>query len=113
MKAEWFAGRLAELRLGAGLSRKELADRAGMRSQAGIRNLEQGIYVPGWDTVLALCKVFGVTPDAFAQEPSGDVKLKAGRPKKATDPVPNGSKLSEKGPPDQGKPQRRRKPKRT
>ncbi len=48
MDPEWFAGRLRELREAAGYSRKELAERANLRSLAGIRDLEQGIRKPSW-----------------------------------------------------------------
>jgi XRE family transcriptional regulator, regulator of sulfur utilization len=91
MDAEWFAGRLRELREAVGLSRKELADKAGMRSEAGIRNLEQGIRKPSWETVLALCKALGVACDAFTHEPTDQPTGKAGRPRKTVveeaDPV--------------------------
>jgi transcriptional regulator with XRE-family HTH domain len=83
MKAEWFAGRLRELREQAGLSREQLADRAGMRSAAGIRNLEQGIRKPSWETVIALCKALNVKCDAFLQEPKEMVPLPPGRPRAA------------------------------
>ncbi len=70
IKAEWFAARLRELRTAAGLSRKELADRAGFQSEAGVRNLEQGIRKPAWETVVALCEALGVGCDAFLQPPA-------------------------------------------
>jgi transcriptional regulator with XRE-family HTH domain len=66
---DWFAGRLKELREKAGLSRRDLAKLAGMRSAAGIRNLEQGIRKPSWDTVIALCHAFNVGCDEFLQPP--------------------------------------------
>jgi transcriptional regulator with XRE-family HTH domain len=83
MKAEWFAGRLRELRERAGLSREQLADRAGMQSAAGIRNLEQGIRKPSWETVIALCQALDVKCDAFLQEPGDLPPLAPGRPRKA------------------------------
>jgi transcriptional regulator with XRE-family HTH domain len=83
MNAEWFAGRLRELREQAGLSRQQLADRAGMQSAAGIRNLEQGIRKPSWETVIALCKALNVKCDAFLQEPAALPPLAPGRPRKA------------------------------
>jgi transcriptional regulator with XRE-family HTH domain len=81
MKAEWFQGRLRELREAAGLSRQQLADKAGMKL-GGIRNLEQGVRLPTWDTVLSLCKALGVKCDAFTEEPADLPPLQAGRPKK-------------------------------
>jgi transcriptional regulator with XRE-family HTH domain len=85
VKPEWFAGRLRELREQAGLSRQQLADRAGMKSEAGIRNLEQGIRRPSWDTVLALCQALGVSCDAFTQPPGELPPPRVGRPRKAAD----------------------------
>ena len=84
MNAEWFAGRLRELREAAGLSREELAKRAGMKSPAGIRNLEQGIRQPAWATVIALCQALGVSCDAFLQPPGELPPPKSGRPRKPT-----------------------------
>lgn len=70
MKAEWFGGRLRELREARGLTRKELATRAGLRSEAGIRNLEQGVRAPSWPTVIALCQALGVTCEEFMKPPA-------------------------------------------
>jgi transcriptional regulator with XRE-family HTH domain len=83
MKPEWFAGRLRELREAAGLTRNGLAELAGLKSEAGIRNLEQGIRKPSWETVVALCKALGVTADAFLREPAGRPAAGPGRPRKA------------------------------
>lgn len=94
MNPEWFAGRLRELREKAGLSREELAELAGMKI-GGIRDLEQGVNQPRWETVLMLAKVLEVSCEAFNQPPSADLPpSKPGRPRKATDadteiPVPD------------------------
>jgi transcriptional regulator with XRE-family HTH domain len=79
----WFAGRLRELREQAGLSRKDLADRAGL-SEGGVRDLEQDHRRPSWETVLTLCSALGVDANAFAQQSAqtGE-KPKRGRPKKS------------------------------
>lgn len=77
---KWFAGRLRELREAAGLTRTQLADRARLRSEKGIRDIEQGLRMPYWDTVLALCDALGVTPDAFTQEPAERAPTGPGRP---------------------------------
>ena len=83
MSADWFAGRLRELRENAGLSRKELAERAGMQSEAGIRNIEQGIRKPSWETVIALAQALGVDCNAFTEPPAtGAPEPKGGRPRK-------------------------------
>jgi transcriptional regulator with XRE-family HTH domain len=80
---EWFAGRLREMRERADLSRKELADRAGL-SEGGVRDLEQAHRRPSWETVLALCGALAVDPNAFAQPPAQTTeKPKRGRPKKS------------------------------
>lgn len=84
MVKERFAARLRELREAAGLSRKELAAKAGLRSEGGIRDLEQGLRVPSWDTVLALAAALGVECTAFTEEPSTEATepRKPGRPRK-------------------------------
>ncbi len=84
MEARWFKDRLIELRAAAGMSRKELAERAGLQSEAGIRDLEQGRNLPSWEMVVALCKALSVSCDAFLQEPAGEHKLRPGRPRKDT-----------------------------
>jgi transcriptional regulator with XRE-family HTH domain len=81
MNPEWFAGRLKELREGAGLTRDELAERAGL-SKFGISDLEQGRRLPGWETVLLLCQALGVECTAFAQQPATSEKVGRGRPRK-------------------------------
>jgi transcriptional regulator with XRE-family HTH domain len=78
-----FAGRLKELRIAAGLTQKQLADKAAM-SQAGIADLEQGRNKPSWASVLALAAALGVDCRAFQQEPASDVQQGRGRPAKAT-----------------------------
>jgi transcriptional regulator with XRE-family HTH domain len=81
MQPEWFAGRLRELRARAGLSQQQLADKAGLKV-GGIRDLEQGRRIPGWDTVLALCTALNVGCDAFTQEPGDLPPPTPGRPRK-------------------------------
>jgi transcriptional regulator with XRE-family HTH domain len=88
MSAEWFAGRLRELREQAGLTQHQLGGKAGL-SQAGIADLEQGRRKPAWETVVALCRALGVTPDAFLQEPRAMPERRRGRPRKAgAEPAP-------------------------
>jgi transcriptional regulator with XRE-family HTH domain len=110
MEAEWFKDRLVELRMEAGLSRKDLAAKAGLQSEAGIRDLEQGRRRPGWETVVALCKALGVSCDAFLQEPTGQHKTRAGRPRKtdgaAGEAAPK--RQPEDMPPAQSKPRGRK-----
>lgn len=49
----------------------------------GVRNLEQGVRIPGWDSVLSLAKALGVECTAFTVEPASTEPHKPGRPKKA------------------------------
>lgn len=81
---EWFGSRLRELRERAGLSRPQLAERAGMRSEAGIRNLEQGLTNPTWETVIRIAKALGVDCTAFTQQPASESTEPArrGRPRR-------------------------------
>ena len=82
----WFGARLRELRTAAGLSRKALADAAGLK-EGGVRDIEQGRRMPGWPTVLALCNALGVKCEAFTQEPTADAEPpKRGRPRKPPEP---------------------------
>ena len=81
MGAEWFAGRLRELREQAGLTQKDLADRAGV-SKATVADLEQGRYAPSWPTVVSLAEALGVECTAFLQQPQPGVEVKLGRPRK-------------------------------
>jgi len=83
MNAEWFAVRLRELRTAAGLSREELAEKAGL-SKWGINDLEQGRRSPSWETVVELCKALNVGCDAFLQKPGAEAEAppKRGRPRK-------------------------------
>lgn len=88
--AGWFAGRLRELRIERGMTRDELAEKAGMK-QAGIANLEQGRSRPEWYSVIRLCIALGVSCSEF-QKPPADVESPGrGRPaKEAVKPVKKG-----------------------
>ncbi len=50
MNADWFAGRLRELREAKGLDRARLAEMSGM-TVGGLRDLELGVRSPTWRTV--------------------------------------------------------------
>lgn len=78
-----FAKRLRELRQEKGLSRKALAERAGFQSSAGIRDIEQGLNGPAWDTVVRIAEALGVSIDAFKEQASGGAPetSKPGRPR--------------------------------
>jgi transcriptional regulator with XRE-family HTH domain len=88
MEAKWFAGRLRELREGKGISREHLAESAAIKASA-VRDIEQGVYSPNWETVLALCQALGVSCEVFTQEPTERPPATPGRPKKPADePLP-------------------------
>ena len=59
-----FGARLKALRLAAGLTQEQLAERANMYSQH-ITRLETGGRSPTWETVLKLAKALGVSTDKF------------------------------------------------
>lgn len=75
-----FAARLRELREQAGLSQKDLADKAGL-SQAAVAHLEQGRNEPTWSSVLALADALGVPVEAFRQLSSPTSRRGRGRPR--------------------------------
>jgi transcriptional regulator with XRE-family HTH domain len=84
MKAEWFAGRLRELREAAGLTQQQLAERAGMAWRT-VTHLEGGDRKPTWETVVALCVALGVGSDEFLKPPAAPTGPRPrGRPRKAT-----------------------------
>lgn len=78
-----FGDRLRELRIEAGLTQKELAERSGLSFQA-VRDLEQGVnFDPGWSSVVAMAEALGVTLDAFLIPPKRVRKRPGrGRPRK-------------------------------
>jgi transcriptional regulator with XRE-family HTH domain len=72
-----FAERLRELRDKAGLSQEALAQKAGM-SVGTIRNYEQSVREPLWDSLFQLCRGLGVSCTMFAECTS----MKAAEPAK-------------------------------
>jgi DNA-binding XRE family transcriptional regulator len=82
MNAEWFAGRMKELREQAGLTQQQLADKAGLKI-GGVRDLEQGRRSPAWETVLAVAGALGVEVTAFTEPPlKSQTPRQRGRPRK-------------------------------
>src|SRR5262245_14022213 len=81
MSAEWFAARLRELREQAGLTQKELAERVGTTVR-NVSRLETGTQEATWPTVVALARLFGVSCDAFLQQPASLPMPQRGRPPK-------------------------------
>ncbi len=83
MNAEWFAGRLKELREQVGISQKALAERVGLNVRQ-VSRLETGAQTATWPVVVALCQALGVGPDAFLQKPAVMLEPERGRPHKRT-----------------------------
>src|SRR5215831_70232 len=83
MNAEWFAARLHELRIEAGLTQEQLAERAEVKRGA-IARWERGVREPSWSNVVALVKALGVDANAFLQEPTTAPPAGPGRPRKQT-----------------------------
>ena len=79
--AEWFAGRLRELREAAGWTQEQLAERVGVKREA-VARWEAGRREPGWSNVLALAEALGVDCTAFTQRPAKRPPAEPGRPRK-------------------------------
>jgi len=83
-----FAARLKELREAKGWSRAQLAEKAGMKV-GGVRDIEQGLRMPYFDTVTALAEALGVTCEAFTQPAAtSTAEPQRGRPPKPPDDTP-------------------------
>src|SRR5947209_18212814 len=87
MNAEYFAGRLKELREQAGLTQQQLADRAGL-TRDGVAQLGRGRRKPAWETVVALISALECGAEAFTQRPAPRAKPGQGRPPKRTRGTP-------------------------
>jgi putative transcriptional regulator len=82
MDVNHFATRLKDMREAAGITQKQLADRAGL-SQRAISHWEQGLREPSWLNVVALAAALGTDCRAFLQEPTGPpAEPQRGRPAK-------------------------------
>jgi transcriptional regulator with XRE-family HTH domain len=81
MGAEWFAGRLRELRERAGLTQQQLARKAGLDKDS-VSRLERARWQPTWETVVALAGALGVDCTAFLQPPTEQPPARPGRPRK-------------------------------
>ncbi len=110
MSAANFAGRLKELRVGAGLTQAGLAERAKM-SKAGIADLEQGRREPAWATVVALAEGLSVTCQAFLERPSQPATdAKRGRPPKRGNATTEEKPLAPTSPESRGKKEPKKRP---
>lgn len=81
MSADYFAGRLRELREKAALTQGELAEKAGL-TREGIAQIETGRRSPQWETVVALAAALGVSCESFQQPPAAREPPGPGRPAK-------------------------------
>jgi transcriptional regulator with XRE-family HTH domain len=85
MGKKLFAERLTKVRLGAGMTREQLADRSGL-SVRGIIKWERGERLPGSEELAKLCIALGADCNDFHRailgEDDGDrpAPLQAGRP---------------------------------
>lgn len=96
-----FAGRLRELREGAGLTTYALAKKCGLTKQALYR-LEQGGNEPTWQTVQLLAVALGVSCEAFTDptlQPPAETEppRPRGRPRKSTDAAAAGGDAGQAG----------------
>jgi putative transcriptional regulator len=73
-----FGEKLRQLRAEAGLTQDELSDKAGV-SLGAIRNYEQGIREPYWDTAFRMAQALGVSCEAFADCLKPPVKRRKGK----------------------------------
>jgi transcriptional regulator with XRE-family HTH domain len=75
---------LRDLRMKAGLTQEQLAEKAGMPLPS-LRGHEQGQRIPSWASVVKLAKALGVSTDVFAacEEVTGaEPDAEAKRPRK-------------------------------
>lgn len=63
-----FGERLKSARLMKGLSLHDLAQQLGSISRQALHKYESGAMLPSSETLAALCKVLGISPDYFARE---------------------------------------------
>ena len=80
-------GRIRELREGAGLSREQLGDAAGVSLRAVVQ-WELGEREPGWFNMLALAAALGVPCTAFLEAPAQRSAAGPGRPRKEPSAAP-------------------------
>jgi transcriptional regulator with XRE-family HTH domain len=80
MKPEWFAGRLRELRESLNWTRDVLAERSGVAPNT-VRDIEQGLRRPTWETVLSLASALQVGVEEFTKEPAPRDPPRPGRAK--------------------------------
>jgi putative transcriptional regulator len=80
MRPEWIGPRVRELRVAAGWSQAQLAERAGI-GLGTVRGVEQGQALPRLPTLLALAAAFGVGVEGLTKEPANKGPAPEGYPK--------------------------------
>jgi transcriptional regulator with XRE-family HTH domain len=82
-----FGGRLKELRETAGLTQKQLAEKASCNAFT-VAKLERGVQEPAWPLVLALADALGVSTEEFRKPAKATPEPRRGRPPKVTAKLP-------------------------
>lgn len=96
-----FGSRLRDLRERAGLTQKQLAEKAGCHPMT-LAKLERGVQEPAWPLVLALGQALGVTCEAFTQEAGAERPAPPqSQPPKAMDPETAPAPTRKRGRPKQ------------
>jgi transcriptional regulator with XRE-family HTH domain len=96
---EMFAQRLKRLREAAGLTQRELAEKAGLHLM-GLAKIEQGDRSPSWESVQKLAKALGVSCSAFEDTTPTEAEAP---------PAPRGRPRKPQAPPETpARPKRRR-----
>jgi transcriptional regulator with XRE-family HTH domain len=76
-----FAARLQALRVAAGLTQAQLAEKAGMHL-GGLTKLEQGLREPSWPVVLDLARALQVSVEAFMDGQPEETTTEEEKPKR-------------------------------
>ena len=83
-----FGPRLRELREAAGLTQKQLAERAELHYMTLVK-LERGERVPSWETVVQVSRVLGCSCEAFLTPATNpEPETRRGRPPKREEVEP-------------------------
>jgi transcriptional regulator with XRE-family HTH domain len=102
-EADWFGGRLRELREAEGLTQPQLAERVGISTRQ-VSRLETGEQVATWPTVLALAKAMGVDCNAFTRPPAAEAAAPRGRGRPRSAPAGTQEQAVEAPPPEPATP---------